>query len=150
MMGIFFDYGHIVEKELGLNSALPCAGCLLTSVLREEDDHYKQEKRQIIRTWLKAPNGMGVNKDDLPRALVDYHSRQVALLAKQLVDQHLLDSTTGPDPYDRELRERQKPLTKAEKSGKMGMHQRSPQIYDSGPTTGFDYVRLARYDGHRW
>jgi hypothetical protein len=145
-MGIFFLYTHIYEKETGLSSALPCAGCLLTSTLREEADHYKQEKRQIVRSWLNGPQGL--NKDDLGKALADYHNRQIPLLAKQLGYQYLADSTTGPDPYDKELHERQKPLTKAEKSGKMGMHRRSPQIYESGPGTGYDYIRLERYDGH--
>ncbi|KAE9368502.1 hypothetical protein N431DRAFT_414971 [Stipitochalara longipes BDJ] len=146
LMGIFFLYTHIHEKEIGLSSALPCAGCLLTSVLREEDDHYKQEKRQIVRSWLNGPQGL--NRDDLGKALADYHHRQILLLAKKLGDQHVEDSTTGPDPYDRELDERQKPLTKHEKNGKMGMHRRSPQIYESGPGTGYDYIRLERYDGH--
>jgi hypothetical protein len=146
LMGIFFLYTHIHEKETGLSSALPCAGCLLTSTLREEADHYKQEKKQIVRSWLTGPQGL--NKDDLGKALADYHNRQIPLLAKQLGDQYLADSTTGPDPYDRELHERQKPLTKAEKSGKMGMHRRSPQIYESGPGTGYGYIRLERYDGH--
>lgn len=145
-MGIFFSYNHIFERQTGLSSYLSCAGCLLKNVLRREADHYKQEKRDIMHSWLVGPQGL--NKDDLRKALADYHSRQIVLQAKQLADQYWQDSTTGDDPYDRELNERQKPFTKQELNGKMGMHRRSPQIHEKGPTSGYDYIRLERYDGH--
>jgi hypothetical protein len=145
-MGIFFSYTHIMERETGLSPHLSCAGCLLNEVLRMEADHYKQEKRNIMRSWLVGPDGP--NKNDLGKALADYHNRQIVLRAKHLADQRATDSITGQDPYDRELNERQKPLTKKELSGKTTTHHRSPEIYNQSPGTGYDYIRVERYDGH--
>jgi hypothetical protein len=147
-MGIFFSYTHIFERENYLSPYLSCVGCLLIDVLRQEADHYKQKKRNIMRSWLVGSDGP--NRDDLGKALSDYHNRQIEILAKKLTDQHLRDLTTGnkDDRYDRELNERQKPLTTEELSGKMGTHRRSPQIYEQLSGSGCDYIRVERYDGH--
>jgi hypothetical protein len=115
--------------------------------LRFETDHYKQEKRRIIRMWLGSPDGM--NRDDLSKALADYRDRNVEHLAQQLANQRLTESTTGPDPYDREVEERQKPLTQGELSGRTTTHQRSPEVYEKLPDKAYDYFRQERYDGHR-
>jgi hypothetical protein len=145
-MGIFFSYTHIHERETGICPYLSCGGCLLKDHLRKENDHYKQEKRQVMRSWLAGPDGF--NRDDLSKALIDYHNRDILGQATQLAHQRLKDMAMGPDPYDRELNERQVPLTKAELSGRTTMHKRSPQIYEQLPGKGYDYFRQERYDGH--
>jgi hypothetical protein len=146
MMGIFFSYTHIHERETDLSPHLSCSGCLLTSHLQRENDHYKPEKRRIMRSWLVGQDGL--NKDDLTKALVDYHDRDILTKAKRLANQRLTDMTMGPDPYDKELNERQIPITKKELNGRTTTHKRSPQVFEELPGKGCDYIRVERYDGH--
>jgi hypothetical protein len=147
-MGIFFAYRDVYEKNAGLSPSLNCGGCLLKGHLRTEADHYKRKKRGIMRTWLAGPGGF--NKDDLGKALAEYHSRDIEGLVQLLADQRLADSTSGPDPYDREVNERQIPLTKKELSGKKGTEERSPQINEALPGNNeWEWYAQERYDGHR-
>lgn len=97
-----------------------------------------------MRSWLAGPDD-GLNQDDLGKALADYHSRQIGLLAKKLADQHLEDSTND---YDREFNERQQPFTKQELNGRTTTHHRSPEIYEQLSGEGYNYIRMERYDGH--
>jgi hypothetical protein len=147
LMGIFFFYKHVMMWETEMLSQLICSGCLLVDYLRSESDHYKLEKRRIISSWLAGPEGW--NTDDLSKALADFHNRGLARRARELDDKRLRESTTGPDPYDRELNGRQRSYSKQELNGKMSMHGRSPQINEQLSGKGYDYIRVERYDGHR-
>ncbi|PMD20946.1 hypothetical protein NA56DRAFT_540642, partial [Hyaloscypha hepaticicola] len=51
LMGIFFAYRDVYEKNAGLSPSLNCGGCLIKGHLRTEADHYKRKKRGIMRTW---------------------------------------------------------------------------------------------------
>jgi len=114
----------------GSEPHISCAGCLLNGVLRKEADHYKQEKRDIMRSWLVGPDGL--NKDDLARHL------QTATVDKSYFKpSSLLISTWQIRQLLWPVWQRTQWAAKAyhyeERSGKTTALQRSPEIYNQAP-----------------
>lgn len=58
-LGIFFSYVEFAEYEYFCpltGSELTCLGCILTSIMDQEKDHYKVEKNKITTRWLTVPD----------------------------------------------------------------------------------------------
>ena len=136
-------------------SSMTCLGCLLTNHLNSEPDHYKREKRDIIKDWLYNEPG-GWNHDDLAKAIEDFAVLNVEQQARSLDKLRYLEmhpfqkgvmnklrsigirpSQEGYMPVDHEYQEGQVPLTKQE-LGRLGMKTRSPTVHEKH---GMDYSR---------
>ncbi|KUJ24369.1 uncharacterized protein LY89DRAFT_679531 [Mollisia scopiformis] len=132
-MGIFFPGWRGVElsSDRQQQRSLPaCYGCRLTFLLRRDTDHYKVEKRRIIKTWLMIDDKTW-NTDNLRKSIEDYELLGIEELAANLDEKrkkHMTLSPKNPDPYDRETQERQVPYTDHECSGKQGGRWRSPDV----------------------
>lgn len=154
-----------------------CYGCRLTYALRREYDHYKDNKRFIIREWLselkfeednsgpvpKVKKTREWNRNDLRKAVeVDYYMHDIEQLAADLDGLRQRDMTIvsedNPHPYDRETKERQRPLHISETRGLTGTGGRAPDVLKEKEferitlnPVGADNVqwyRRDRYTGH--
>jgi hypothetical protein len=132
VLGIFFWYLNvkpIVDEDGNIipNRILRCLGCKFGIVLSKEKDHYKQRKRNIIRTWLRDVDGEW-NDADLLGAIGDILNRGVIGRAQQLDDaRHQRIDDLGEDP---ELEAVQVPISDAEKWQRFSSHKRSPTVED--------------------
>lgn len=131
-MGVFFPYDpYTMNRNVQVKTTLQeCLGCKLTYCLRRETDHYKSQKRCIVKQWLREADGTW-NTTDLRRAIEAYEYHGVEEMARDLDEERFLDMTEGPDPYDRETEERQRDLTHDETKGKRGGFLRSPEVCES-------------------
>lgn len=112
---MFFSYKDIRNYNLfgpsaTTNSGLNCLGCKITHYLRLEHDHYKSDKRKIVRRWLY--NGQEWNDNDLDKALLDYEARGIMYKADDLDRKRDLDMnhTRLAHCIDHEYDERQNPI----------------------------------------
>ena len=149
-LGTFFHYDDIRQAaNLGLIGAqlqLKCMACRLIEVLDNETDHYKREKRAIIKHWLKDDyDDGGWNIMNMPKALTDFTDRNVAVEARKLCRKrwnkvHRRHKLFAQDPilyaqygqWDREYDERQTPYSRDEK-GRLGLKNRSPTVHGKDP-----------------
>jgi hypothetical protein len=110
---------------------------MLTFWLNSEVDHYKREKRGIIRNWLHTPFS-GWNDNNLPKALEDFSVLDIKSQAEGLDRRRYRDMNPSrkgvATPVDHEYNEHQVPLTGAE-LGRIGMKNRSPEVTDKTAST---------------
>jgi hypothetical protein len=112
-----------------------CLGCKLEVDLGIERDHYKREKQQIMRLWLIEEDFTDedteavYNTTDVARALEAFDGRNIARTARTLDRVRRRDMTRGPVHlrWDRELDERQRHKTSAEKS-RHGYRLMAPEV----------------------
>ena len=151
-LGIFFYYDEIRQaSNLGLIGAqlqLKCMACRLAEVLNNESDHYKLEKRVIIKEWLRDEYDEDAwNDNNMPKALEDFYARDVVEKAKKLDLRRwrktkLRHKLFRRDPavhwqyaqWDREFEERQIPLRECEKT-RLGWKNRSPTVESKDPVS---------------
>lgn len=141
-MGIFYHFEYLKPRPY---EPPRCMGCWLQGVLDEERDHYKVKKRSVIGKWL-------TNTPGFKGRHTDYNTSNITLALKEFHERNILDEATileevrwndvegearglfdraGKPIRDRELRERQIPITERERKQKVGMRWRSPQIGDT-------------------
>lgn len=155
LIGMFFSYKDIQDLDLfgassTHNTGLNCLGCKITDYLRREKDHYKSEKRKIIRRWLY--NGVHWNDNDLDKAILDFNARNIIDKADALDRQRMLDMNhTRPSHCrDHEFDERQNPLTFHEMNRKNEIALRqSPLVSDKDKVlTPWNDQRMDRRRAH--
>ncbi|PQE21773.1 ribosomal L36 protein [Rutstroemia sp. NJR-2017a WRK4] len=121
--GVYFNYAQIRKYQLDSVDHPRCMGCILSDYLDIEEDHYKREKRTIIKRWLYHPDmwndgeeefGMW-NQTDLLRAIEDFEKKGVVGAA------HKLDLKRLRASIDHETHEVQRPLPVATE-GRRGAH----------------------------
>jgi hypothetical protein len=121
--GVYFNYAQIRKYQLDSVDRPRCMGCMLSDYLDSEEDHFKMEKRSIIKRWLYYPNmwnddaeqfGMW-NQTDLPKAIEDFKKKGVIGAA------HQLDIKRTRGQIDHETHEVQRPLP-VETGGRRGAH----------------------------
>lgn len=166
-MGVFFDIRLARDNNLTNRVEHPiCYGCHLTKALREEADHYKAQKRRIVKRWLREEERDPYtdeivatwNTTNLGKAIEDFHLKEIEVMAQCLDDQRASDMTRGRDPYDRETQERQRPYTEKETRGRRGFYLRSPDVnawkheeaafIRGGPDWQWHAQSHDKYDGH--
>lgn len=149
-MGVFFSINNArVDPATGQEKHPQCYGCLLTYYLRRETDHYKTEKRRIVKQWLREDDGTTVtwNTTDLHKAIEDYELNNIEQMAADLDELRQKEMTQGPDAYDKETQERQRPLTEREARGKRGGHLRSPDV---NSWKSEEYAYLYDHENYKW
>ena len=145
VLGKFFYYGQIRDAMMDgtLNqspSTITCLGCMLTNYLNSEIDHYKREKRDIIRSWLHSPF-TGWNHNNLPKALDEFAGLNIEERAEDLdkwryQEMHPSEEAMkrGVMSVDHEYNEGQVPLTRDE-LGRLGKKNRSPEVTEKFEST---------------
>jgi hypothetical protein len=151
-MGVFFSIPHArPDPVTGRLQHPECYGCLLTFHLRREQDHYKTEKRRLIKEWLiehdEIANTATWNTTDLSKALEDYEFHNIEQMAANLDQQRYMEKTYGSDPYDKETQERQKPRTARELNNRRGNPLRSPDVVKSKAE---EKAYFANDDSYKW
>ena len=130
MPGVFYHYSVLRDyKELPENGQ-PCLGCMLTSYLNAEADHYKRQKMEIINQWINGgTNADGIlitNTDDLGKLLSDFDDKGILSKATKL-DQRRA-SFIERRGYDKETQEVQKPVTAQVNRSRRGDFLSAPMI----------------------
>ncbi|CZS95406.1 hypothetical protein WAI453_011355 [Rhynchosporium graminicola] len=162
LFGIFFKYGDLYDLQAfnenkTREANLTCLGCKLKFIFFFERDHFKREKRRLMRAWLHSgPVGDDQgewNTADLRKALSDFHTRRIILKADAL-DQKRLEAMNMPNRklrHDPEYDARQTPIP-YQSYGKHGFQKRSPTAdvpeKKAGERSPWDWVAMCTRNAH--
>ncbi|KAM3069344.1 hypothetical protein ACMFMG_010847 [Clarireedia jacksonii] len=124
--GVYFNYAQIRKYQLDPIDRPRCMGCMLSDYLDLEEDHYKRQKRTIIKRWLyhvdewnDTEEKFGLwNQTDLSKAIGDFEKRGVIGAAHKLDTQRMRAMQQGAD---HEYHEIQRPLPVVTE-GRRGAH----------------------------
>lgn len=129
-LGIFYFYDEIRWAELDGRAhsepaSMKCLGCMLVDELDAEADHFKAQKRLILRKWVY--DGVDVNNFNLPKLLEDFDEKHIRFEAEKL--NYIRMKTTQKNGFDKETEDRQRPLNRRE-LGRHGIKYISPTYAD--------------------
>jgi hypothetical protein len=147
--GVYFNYAQIRKYQLDRVDCPRCMGCMMSDYLDCEEDHYKKQKRSVIKKWLYHPDvwnddeeEFGVwNQTDLSKAIEDFEKKGVVGAA------HKLDIRRMRDSIDHESHEVQRPLS-VETEGRRGAHGIQAPTTSDKPTEAF-HQQWAWFRGDR-
>jgi hypothetical protein len=119
-LGIFFGYAEFHTFDIGQSPHMICWGCKLTHVLNTERDHYKADKRAVLRQLLSvlAEDYDELNTTDL-NAFIENLSLRLSTgerMSENLARAIQIKRERVMEKYgnDREIEERQMKLKKSE------------------------------------
>jgi hypothetical protein len=162
-LGIFFDYPEIRPYILAhATRAQPppvrCLGCKITAYLNSETDHYKIQKRSIVRSWLDNEDH-SINENNLPKFVADFVRNDVKGQARTLDDTN--QRHIEQYGYSKETLETQKPMSDKVKRANRGDFTASPKVGEwqselylrkqkerDPESAKWNWYRADRYQGH--
>ena len=81
--GVYFQYIRL-RAFYNDNTPPSCLGCDLIDYLDNEVDHFKQEKRALIKSWLFSEVDQSWNTENVLKALSDFEMNEIEAEAEQL------------------------------------------------------------------
>jgi hypothetical protein len=121
IQGIFFGYAEYRDFSIDQTTHMTCWGCKLTHVLDSKTDHYKSQKREVLRKLLFVPDQDGLNTTDLKAFISNMETPEAYnghFLSRNLARdiQRKRELVRQKFGNERELQERQRKIKESEKN----------------------------------